>query len=153
MKLLEGLKQGLDSHVEEMKADDAMLSKKEKHLDSVVPKLAENHSKLKDDADNLERVVQDMENCDLDELRNARGKLSAIDMEIAEKKRQLVEMQASLQENSDLVETGTQVRSKLTQEIGEAERILEECRGWSVDEVQSLKGKRAILAIEQLSRH
>ena len=142
MKLLEGLKQGLDRHVEEMNADDATLSKKEKLLDSVVPKLAEKHSQLEGEAQNLERIVEELESCDQEELRSARYRLSTVDAEIAAKRKQLEEMQAQLSERAGVVETGAEAKTQLTQQIREAERIREECRGWSVQEVQTLKGEK-----------
>lgn len=143
MKLLEGLKQGLDRHVEEMNADDTILSKKEKILNSVVPKLTERHSQLKVKAQNLKRVVEEFESCDQEELQGARQRLSSVDAEIAAKRKQLEEMQAQLSERTNVVETGAETKAQLTQQIREAERVREECRGWSVHEVQALKGEKA----------
>ncbi|KAL1957613.1 hypothetical protein VTO42DRAFT_5724 [Malbranchea cinnamomea] len=147
MKLLEGLKQGLDRHVEEMNADNVILSKKEKLLDSVVPALAQRHAQLEHEAQNLQRVVEELESYDQEELCRVRGRLSSIDSEIAVKKKRLEEMQAQLQENTRIVETGTETRVQLAQEIREAEQIIEECRGWSVKEVQSLKA--SVYSIEK----
>lgn len=142
MKLLEGLKQGLDRHVEEMGADDVVLSKNEELLDSVVPKLDEKHSRLESEAQNLERMVEELESCDQEELQGARQNLSAVDAGILEKKQQLEQMQAQLHDMSHVVETGAEAKTQLTQQIREAERIREECRGWSVKEVQALKGEK-----------
>lgn len=141
MKLLEGLKEGLDRHVEEMKADDAALSKQENILNSVVPGLVEKHSALESEATKLQEIVDEMENCDQDELRAARERLSNVEAEIAAKKKQLQEMQEDLQDKVDTIEAGAELKSEFMGQIREAERIKEECRGWSVKEVNALKGK------------
>ncbi|KAL2000052.1 hypothetical protein VTN02DRAFT_3615 [Thermoascus thermophilus] len=139
MKLLEGLKEGLDRHVEEMKADDVSLSKQEQLLNDVVPGLVEKHAALQAEATNLQQLADEMENCDQDELRSAREKLASIDAEIAEKKRQLAEMQEDLQDKTDTIEAGAELKEEFLQQIREAERVQEECRGWSVKEVNALK--------------
>lgn len=141
MKLLEGLKEGLDRHVEEMKADDVSLSKQEQLLNGVVPGLVEKHAALQAEATNLQQLADEMENCDQDELRSAREKLASIDAEIAEKKRQLAEMQEDLQDKTDTIEAGAELKEEFLQQIREAERVQEECRGWSVKEVNALKGE------------
>jgi kinetochore protein Spc7/SPC105 len=144
MKLLEGLKQGLDRHVEEMKSDDSLLSKKEVFFQNVMPKLVKKQATLTEDAGNLERVVHDMENCDQEELQESRARLLAADATILEKKKQLEEMQALLRTKTDVLENGAEVKSQLMQQIDEAERTREECRGWSIKEVHKLKRKSAI---------
>jgi kinetochore protein Spc7/SPC105 len=141
MKLLEGLKEGLGRHFEEMKADDAILSKQEKIFNSVVPGLLEKHSALESEATHLQQIVDEMENCDQDELRAARERLASLDAEIAAKKKQLEEMQEDLQDKVDTIEAGAELKSEFMGQIREAERVKEECRGWSVKEVNSLKGK------------
>jgi len=147
MKLLEGLKEGLDRHVEEMKADDAALSKQEKILESVVPGLVEKHAALKAEATNLQQLADEMENCDQDELRNAREKLASIEAEIAEKKRLIAEMQEELQDKTDTIEAGAELKAEIMEQIREAERVKEECRGWSVKEVNALKGRLLFISL------
>ena len=58
MKLLEGLKEGLISHVEEMKADDDLLSEREELLNRNVPLLVEKHGSLEQEATNLQQLVE-----------------------------------------------------------------------------------------------
>jgi kinetochore protein Spc7/SPC105 len=147
MKLLEGLKQGLDRHVEEMKSDDALLSKKEVLLQNVMPKLVRKQATLREDARNLERVVDDMENCDQEELRDSRAKLLAADAAILEKRKQLEEMKALLRVKTDILENGADAKSQLMQQIDEADRIREECRGWSIKEVHKLKRKSTVKSL------
>ncbi|KAL4926574.1 kinetochore-microtubule binding complex subunit SPC105 [Aspergillus undulatus] len=139
MKLLEGLKEGLDRHMEEMKGDDDVLSKHEKLLNDAVPALATKHSSLEQEATNLQHLADELENCDQDELWNARGKLSDIEEEIVSQKKMLEELQTAVQEKTDTIETGAELKAEYTAQIQEAERVKEECRGWSAKEIRELK--------------
>ncbi|GLB10973.1 hypothetical protein AtubIFM57258_007385 [Aspergillus tubingensis] len=139
MKLLEGLKDGLDRHAQEMKADGDILSKHEALLTGVVPGLEEKHSALEKEATTLQQLADEMENCDQDELRSTREKLSSVEAEIEEKKRRLQEMQDELKTKTDTIESGTALKAEYTAQIEEAERIKEECRGWSAKEISELK--------------
>jgi kinetochore protein Spc7/SPC105 len=141
MKLLEGLKEGLDRHVEEMHADDSLLSEQEAILHSVVPELVERHALLDSEASRMQEIVDEMENIDPNELRMARERLAKVDAEIETKKRQLEEMQEDLQNKNDTIEAGAELKAEFLEQIREAERVREECRGWSIKEVNALKGK------------
>ncbi|TPR08272.1 Cytochrome P450 family protein [Aspergillus niger] len=151
MKLLEGLKDGLDRHVQEMKADGDILSKHEALLAGVVPGLEEKHSALEKEATTLQKLADEMENCDQDELHSAREKLSSVEAEIEEKKRRLQEMQDELKTKTDTIESGTALKAEYTAQIEEAERIKEECRGWSAKEISELKESRTTIPAAQLS--
>lgn len=141
MKLLEGLKEGLDRHAQEMKADDVALQKQEKLLNSVVPGLVERHSILQSEATKLQEIADEMDNCDQDELRRAREKLSSIEVELVEKRKQLEQMQEELQDKTDTIEAGAELKAEFIGQIRQAERTKEECRGWSIKEVNALKGE------------
>lgn len=141
MKLLEGLKEGLDRHVEEMQADDSLLSEQEAILQSVVPELVEKRALLNSEASRMQEIVDEMENIDPNELRMARERLAKVDAEIERKKRQLSEMQEDLQNKTDTIEAGAELKAEFLEQIREAERVREECRGWSIKEVNALKGK------------
>lgn len=140
MKLLEGLKQGLNRHVDEMKSDNAAISKQEELLDRVVPGLVEKHLTVKAKAHNLQQVVEEMQNCNQEELRNARERLASVDREIAVKKKLLSEMQEDLRNRQSMIEAAGELKADFLQQIRDAERIREACRGWSVKEVNALKG-------------
>ena len=141
MKLLEGLKEGLDRHVEDMKADDELLSTREALLNRTVPPLVEKHASLEEEASSLQLLVEEMESCDQDELRDTRKKMSDIDDEIDAKKRELQELQEEAEHKTASIETGTEMRDEYLAQIQEAERVKEECRGWSARDISELKGK------------
>lgn len=139
MKLLEGLKEGLNRHAEDMKADDELLSKREELLNSTVPPLVERHASLEQEAANLQQLVEEMESCDQEELLGARTKLSSVDDEIEAKKSELQQLQEEVQLKTNSIETGTEMRDEFMAQIQEAERIKEECRGWSARDINELK--------------
>ncbi|KAJ5669073.1 hypothetical protein N7462_010143 [Penicillium macrosclerotiorum] len=139
MKLLEGLKEGLIRHADDMKADDELLSKREELLNSIVPSLVAKHASLEEESSNLQQLVEEMENCDQDELRSARDKLSSVEEEIAAKKRELSQLQVEVQQKTTSIEAGTEMRDEYLAQIQEAERLTEECRGWSARDIRELK--------------
>ncbi|KAJ5103256.1 hypothetical protein N7532_003785 [Penicillium argentinense] len=139
MKLLEGLKEGLIRHVDDMKADDALLSKREELLNNTLPSLLERQASLEQQADNLQQLVEEMESCDQNELRGTREKLSTVEDEIEAKKRELEQLQAEVQEKTAIIEAGTEMRDEYVGQIQEAERVKEECRGFSARDIGELK--------------
>lgn len=139
MKLLEGLKEGLIRHVDDMKADDTLLLKRENLLNNAVPPLVEKQASLEQEAENLRQLVEEMESCDQDELRGARDKLSTVDDEIAARKRELEQLQTEVQQKTEIIDAGTEMRDEFLGQIQEAERIKEECRGWSARDINGLK--------------
>ncbi|OAX82214.1 hypothetical protein ACJ72_03435 [Emergomyces africanus] len=147
MKLLEGLKEGLDRHVEEMQNDEAVLSRKEELLDLVVPPLVEKHTKLETEAQNLQQAVDELESCDKEELRQARERLAAIDADIVAKRKSLEQSQVELENKNNIIKAGMALKEEILAQIREAERITEECRGWSVKEVKTLKA--SVRALER----
>jgi kinetochore protein Spc7/SPC105 len=151
MKLLEGLKEGLYRHVEEMKADDNLLSGQESILHNVVPGLVEKRSMLTSEATKLQEMVDEMESSDPEELRMARERLSRVDAEVAKKRKQLEQMQDDLQVKTDTVEAGTELKAEFMEQIREAERVREECRGWSIKEVNVLKGRSTCHPLQGMS--
>ncbi|KAL3466449.1 hypothetical protein BJX64DRAFT_228845 [Aspergillus heterothallicus] len=149
MKLLEGLKEGLDRHMEEMKGDDRLLSKHEVLLGNAVPTLATKHSYLKEEATRLQQLADELENCDQEELESARSRLLNLEEEIALKKKTLEELQYEVQDKTATIETGAELKAEFTAQIQEAERVKEECRGWSAKEISDLKD--SVRRIEQSS--
>lgn len=143
MKLLEGLKDGLNRHVEELNADEDRLSKHEVLLNNVVPALVEKHASLDGEATTLQQLADEMENCDQDELRGARERLSTIEEDIEAKKKELQQMQNEVQDKTNTIETGAEVKAEFVAQIEEAERVKAECRGWSAKEISELKSRLA----------
>lgn len=138
--LLEGLKEGLAKIAEGMVNDDVALLQQEHLLASVLPRLIEEDEDLQRECAGLQNeAVVDVS--DEEELEEARQRLVSLEEEIEQKKKMLVDVQKEFNATTAAVEMVSERKAECTAEIKEAERVREECRGWSVGEVAALKGK------------
>ncbi|KAI1448724.1 Spc7-domain-containing protein [Annulohypoxylon stygium] len=141
MKLQDGLKEGLVTIAEGMKADEQLLQKEQKLLDSVLPKLIERFESLEVEHDNLESAVQELADCDPEELQAARSELSEVDADIEAKMKQIEQLRQQLGETESGISELSQRKEECLADIKEAEKIREQCRGWTSSEVSSLKAR------------
>ncbi|KAK4208793.1 kinetochore protein spc7 [Rhypophila decipiens] len=141
MKLQEGLREGLVRISEGMDEDEAVLGKEMGLLRGVLPGLVKRFEDLKVECEDLEAVQREIEECDPLELQNARGDLVALGNEVREKSRRIEELRKRVQESDGLIESLSGQKERALREIREAEKVREECRGWSSGEIQVLKAK------------
>lgn len=146
MKLQEGLKEGLLKTVEGMDADERLLAKQEALLGSVLPDMVRRLEELELEQANLEEVARELADCDPRDLEDARAELVAVDKGIADKTGQLEAMRSELDEAGESVEVLAKQKQQFLEEIREADRVREECRGWSAEEIGRLKGKQRTLS-------
>ena len=140
MKLLEGLREGLVKINDGMDADDAVLGQQEALLEPVVPALVQEKERLEQRHAELRSRAEELADCDQEELKEARERLVRADDAIAENKRTLAALQAQLQEKAAGLQAAAETKATYLEKIQEAERIREECRGWSSREVAALRG-------------
>ncbi|KAI0474800.1 hypothetical protein F4859DRAFT_79711 [Xylaria cf. heliscus] len=141
MKLQDGLKEGLDKIFEGMEADEEFLQKQQSLLNSIMPHLAQQFETLTTEREDLEAVAQELADCDPEDLRSARAELTNLDSDIETKKRKIEELRRELTEAESNVDTATQRKRSYVTDIEEAEKVREECRGWTSNEINSLKAK------------
>ncbi|KAI9733011.1 MAG: hypothetical protein M1834_003554 [Cirrosporium novae-zelandiae] len=141
MKLVEGVKNGLEPHLQGMNKDEEVLGKIQAILDKTLPELVEKHDQLKKECKRLEENAEALENCDQDKLQDARERLLAVDEQLEAKQEVVSELQAQLQEKEEALEQATQKKQAWLEEIQEAEKIKEEFKGYSVGEVAALKSR------------
>ncbi|MCJ1471974.1 hypothetical protein MMC13_000618 [Lambiella insularis] len=139
MKLLDGLKDGLLRINQDMGNDAEILEQQEQLLESVMPGLILEHKQLKPEAETLQAEADEMAGCDQEELGDAREKLAFVDEELEAKRKAVADLQTQLIEQENRIEHATERKQECLGEIKEAERLREECRGWSGSEVASLK--------------
>jgi len=140
MTLLETLKDGLFNSGEGMIKDEEILDKQQALLDSVLPKLTKQAEELQAEEADLQLAAEELANCDPEELSEARQQLIAVDADIEAKKNMIADLRKQLQAKEAEIEVGTQRKEIYLEEIREAEKIREECRGWTSSEISSLKG-------------
>jgi kinetochore protein Spc7/SPC105 len=143
MKLQEGLREGLLKTVEGMDSDDRLLEKQQELLSSVLPDMVKRLEALELEEENLEAVAHELADCDPGELEDARAELAAVDESIAEKTKKAADLRQELDESVGGIEALTNQKQQYLDEIREADKIREECRGWSSAEISKLKGKQA----------
>ncbi|KAK4128151.1 Spc7-domain-containing protein [Parathielavia appendiculata] len=141
MKLQDGLKEGLLKTAEGMDNDERLLEKQEELLSSILPDMVKRLKELEGEHVNLEALAQELADCDPQDLEDARAELTAVGDSIAEKARKLAELQRELEESVQDAETLAQQKQHYIEQIREADKVREECRGWSSDEVSKLKAQ------------
>ncbi|KAF2202582.1 Spc7-domain-containing protein [Delitschia confertaspora ATCC 74209] len=144
-RLLQDLKAGLLGTMEGFRQDEYVLAEQERLLDTVLPSLTEQNKQLETQCKKLQQRHDELNSCDLAELESAREQLTAADAEIEEKRRLVASLQAELVEKESRIEAIKDRKVECLEEIKAAERVREDCRGWSVSEVNGLKAKVAAL--------
>ncbi|KAG9935671.1 Spc7-domain-containing protein, partial [Aureobasidium melanogenum] len=144
-KLLDGLSDGLDRIQTGLDADAEILGKKQESLDSVLPDLLQHYEGLLKEAEQLEQAAAATSEEEKEELRASRARLVEVDEQIEERKRMLASLQRDVDEQDRLAEAYEEGKTESLAAIQEAERVKESCRGFTIDEVQSLKASVAQL--------
>ncbi|KAI0976574.1 hypothetical protein F4678DRAFT_413790 [Xylaria arbuscula] len=141
MKLQDGLKEGLDKISDGMAADEKLLQKQLALLNSSLPRLIQQSESLTTEHEDLEAVARELADCDPEDLQATRAELVHVDSDIEMKKRKIEELRKQMVETEANIETMTQRKQSCVADIAEAEKEREECRGWSSNEINSLKAR------------
>lgn len=139
-KLLSDLHKGQLQFASDFDRDEAVLTKQEEAIDTVLPDLIQQHEELEVEANRLQQRADELASHDREELETAREGLVATEAEIQDKKQLLAELQRELEDKEANIEAVEERKVETLEEIKEAERVREELRGWSSSEVSVLKG-------------
>jgi kinetochore protein Spc7/SPC105 len=145
--LLQDLKSGLLGTLDGFKRDETKLMNQEQLLDTVLPPLIERQTSLSDKCQQLQQRHDELNSCDREELEQTREKLGATNSELDDKRQLLQRLQQELAEKDARIEAARQRKLECVEETKAAERVREECRGWSTSEVADLKGTFTFLRI------
>ena len=140
MKLLDGLKEGLLRIGEGMTADAEILAEQEALINPLLPALIAEYERLGTECQLLQAQADELASCDQEELREAREKLVVTEEDIEVKRKMVEELQKQLQEKEEGIANATERKQECLLEIKEAEKVREECRGWTAAEIATLKG-------------
>jgi kinetochore protein Spc7/SPC105 len=141
MKLQDGLKEGLLKTVDGMVDDEELLKRQEDLAATVLPSLLSRHDSLAQERDILEDAAEELASCDPAELENTRSELAGLESDLEGKKKLIAKLQQQLESDDIIVRQLTQQKEKCVQETTDAEKIREECRGWTTSEINTLKGE------------
>jgi kinetochore protein Spc7/SPC105 len=140
MTLLGTLKEGLFRTGEGMIADEEVLDHQYSLLKSTLPKLIRQAESLEQEEVDLRAVAEDLASCDPEALGSARQELISIDADIETKKRIIQDLQSQSEAKDREIASGLERKQVCIDDIHEAEKIREECRGWTSGEISSWKG-------------
>jgi kinetochore protein Spc7/SPC105 len=138
--LLGDLKAGLLGTLDGFRRDESALADQEKLLDTVLPPIVEQQERLETECKQLQQRHDELNSCDREELEETREQLVSADAQIAEARRLLAQLQEELTQKEARIEAIQERKVECAEEIKAAERVREECRGWSTSEVNQLKG-------------
>lgn len=141
MKLLDGLTEGLARIREDMEQDDRSLTQQEQMIQPVLPGLIELHDKIEGQVQIAQTQADELADCDQEELKQARELLDSIDQDVGAKQALVEELQNQLREKEDSLEDVSERKQESVRAIQEAEKTLQDCRGWTASEVTALQGK------------
>lgn len=139
--LLHDLKSGLLSTLDGFKRDETKLANQEQLLDTVLPPLLEKQDLLSVECKQLQQRHDELNSCDREELEQAREKLVATDAELEKQRELLEQLQKEVEEKESRIQAVKDRKIECVEETKAAERVREECRGWSTSEVHELKCK------------
>ncbi|KAK5658724.1 hypothetical protein OQA88_1533 [Cercophora sp. LCS_1] len=145
MKLQDGLKEGLVHIAEGMDQDDKILQQQQELLASVLPDLTKRVGELEQEHEDLEAVVRELSECDPAELQKARAELVSMETAISEKTKRIAELRSQLEDSENSIDALSKRKQQCLDEIKEADKVREECRGWSSTEISAIKARTEAL--------
>ena len=140
MKLLDGLKEGLVKMGQGMESDTQNIDEQDALIQPALESLTHEHERLEDQVQLAQKRVDELASCDQDELKEARDCLIAVEDEVNAKQQLLQELQSELNNKEQRLELASETKEEYRAQSQEADRVLEECRGWDVSEVKRLQG-------------
>ena len=143
--LLDDLMQGLVKIKKDFDNDQIALTRCSQSIDENLPGLEVQYEQLKTECAHLQAHADALASADREEIEALRGKVVEREAEINEKKRKLAELQAEVQLKEEQVDLLVERKSTFTEEIKEAQRVIDDCRGLSSKELAELKGTRYFL--------
>ena len=141
-KLLDGLKDGLARFGEDFDRDDSTLKKQEALLAKYLPDLVAQYDELDAECNLQLARAAELEGPNRELLDGTRTKLVEVDAELETGKQLLQDLQNELMQKQTALDDLKERKLEYMEETKAAERVSEECRGWSTSEVAALKGMR-----------
>jgi kinetochore protein Spc7/SPC105 len=137
-QLVEGLRGGLEGIRAGMEEDAQSLTQQEEVLEDTVPEMVKRFGTLEHEAQMLQQRAEDFESVDHDSLSNVRAQLEIVEGEVVQKLILLGQLQQQMGEKAEALSAADELKAEFQDQIAEAERVQDECRGWKVEEVKRL---------------
>ena len=140
--LLDDLMQGLVKIKNDFDNDHVVLARYSQSVDEKLPGLEVQYEQLKTECEHLQAHADALASADRNEIEALRKKVEEREAEIEDKKRKLAELQAEVHLKEEQVDLLAERKNTFTEEIKEAQRTIEDCRGLSTRELADLRGKQ-----------
>lgn len=140
-QLLNDLKNGLLSTFQDLEADEKLISQVESSFQGVLPALLDQEQQLEDELQRLQMRKEEQEENSGAEIEIAREQLVSVEKMLGEQSAFLDHLKSDLATQQSALEDAQSWKTETLAAIQEADRISEEYRGWSVDEVRVLQDK------------
>lgn len=137
--LLEGLKTGLVKIQKGFTSDAARLAMQEELIRKVLPDLQGRFETLSEEEEQLRGTAEEIAKSNPEDLKEAREVLVALDADLEAKKAMIADLRAQIAEKDAGIQSAAERKESYLEDIKEAEKIREECRGWTATEIQTLK--------------
>lgn len=135
------LKEALLRTSEGLDSDSRILAKQETLLASIFPSLLRQAEDLELEEAELQLAAAELASCDVEELNNSRQQLLELDAGLVAKRKAIEGLKKELDCKQDEIRRREQVKQKALDDIAEAEKMREECRGWNSSEISTLKSE------------
>ncbi|KAK9383882.1 Spc7 kinetochore protein-domain-containing protein [Kockiozyma suomiensis] len=144
-KLLDGVLNSLTKNLAALQKDDQELRAADSTVSPSLPEIRDKHSKLKAKLEQLRRRKNEVEDCDKDELLNAREKLKFAKLELEEKQAARSRVIAGDAQLNSLIDAKQSEVDTCKSGIARAETIISENRGIDTEQTEQLKDKLSLI--------
>ncbi|KAL9110516.1 MAG: hypothetical protein Q9227_004874 [Pyrenula ochraceoflavens] len=138
-QLVDGLRGGLEAIKEDLQGDATAVGDWERVVEERLPPLEERRKALRGEEEALQRRLEELEGEDRDALAEARRSLHDSSGKLDEKRALLDELKAEMAEKEETLSAAAELKQEFLDQIAEAERVREECRGWNSKDVTALR--------------
>ena len=140
MKLLDGLREGLVRIDQGLNDDTHRIDEQDALIQPTLESLTHEHERLEDQVQIAQERVDELASCDQEELKETRVALANAEKDIGEKTNLIEELKTEVQAQEERLELLAEAKEEFDAQAREADRVLEECRGWDTSEVKILRG-------------
>ena len=140
-ELLKGLRAGLLKISNGFDKDTELFAKQQELLDSVLPDLEAKFSALAEEEKLLEASTEEIGKSNPKDLADARECLIALEADNSSKREMIAQLRSQIASKDDGILKSSQRKEFCLDALREAERIRQECRGWSSAEVKTIRSR------------
>lgn len=140
-ELLKGLRAGLVKISNGFDKDTELFAKQQELLDSVLPDLESKFSALAEEEKLLKASTEEIGKSNPEDLADARECLVTLEADNSSKREMIAQLRSQIASKDDGILKSSQRKEFCLDALREAERIRQECRGWSSAEVKTIRSR------------